>query len=83
MNDYLASYIKRIETRISVSAPVSENPKISPIAKGTVKKSAIVFAIALMISVFAVFLLEGLKKIKVTVSDSVDEVEKVWKVKVI
>jgi len=62
LNDYLASYIKRIENRISVSAPVSENPKISLIAKGTAKKSAIVFVIALMISVFASFLLEGLKK---------------------
>jgi hypothetical protein len=62
LKDYLASYIKRIENRISVSAPVTENPKISSIAKGTTKKSAIVFAIALMISVFASFLLEGLKK---------------------
>jgi hypothetical protein len=62
LKDYLASYIKRIENRISASSPVSENPKISSIAKGTAKKSTIVFAIALMISVFAAFLLEGLKK---------------------
>ena len=61
LKDYLASYIKRIENRISVSAPVSENPKISSIAKGTVKKSTIVFAIALMISVFAAFSLEVFK----------------------
>ena len=61
LKDYLASYINRIENRISVSAPVSENPKISSIAKGTVKKSTIVFAIALMISVFAAFSLEILK----------------------
>ena len=61
LKDYLASYINRIENRISVSAPVSENPKISSIAKGTVKKSTIVFAIALMISVFAAFSLEVFK----------------------
>lgn len=58
LNDYLASYIKRIENRISVSYPISENPEIFPIAKGTVKKSAIVFVIALMMSIFISLLLE-------------------------
>jgi len=62
LKDYLASYIKKIENRISVSAPVSENPKIFSIAKGTAKKSTIVFAIALMISVFAGFLMEGIQQ---------------------
>jgi hypothetical protein len=62
LKGYLNSYIKKIENRISVSAPVSENPRISSISKGTKKKSAIVFVIALMISAFAAFLLEGLKK---------------------
>ncbi len=60
----MASYIKKIENRISVSAPVSKNPKIYSIAKGTIKKSAIVFAIASMLSVFAAFLLEGFKQNK-------------------
>ena len=64
LKDYLNSYIKKIENRIAVNIPVIENPKVYPVAKGTVKKSAIVFAIALMISVFAAFLLEGLKKSK-------------------
>jgi len=64
LTDFLASYIKKIENRISVSAPVSENPKICSIAKGTTKKIAIVFAIAIMLSVFAAFLLEGLKQSK-------------------
>ena len=62
LKDYLASYIKKIENRISVSAPVSENPQISSIAKGTVRKSGLVFAVTLMMSVFASFLLERLKK---------------------
>ncbi|MBL7106022.1 MAG: hypothetical protein ISS77_00250, partial [Phycisphaerae bacterium] len=34
LKDYLASYIKAIENRISTSVPISENPKISPVAKG-------------------------------------------------
>lgn len=62
VKDYLASYIKKIENRISISAPVSKTPKISSIAKGTVKKSGTVFVVALMLSVFASFLSEGLKK---------------------
>ncbi len=68
LKNYLASYIKRIENRMSASAPVSENPKISSIAKGTAKKSTIVFAIALMISVFAAFLLEGIQKSRAQIS---------------
>ena len=64
LKDYLNSYIKKIENRIAVNIPVIENPKVYPVAKGTVKKSAIAFAIALMISVFTAFLLEGLKKSK-------------------
>jgi len=62
IKDYLASYIKKIENRISASTPVSQTPKIFSIAKGTVKKGAIVFVMALMMSVFVSFLLEGLKK---------------------
>jgi len=60
--DYLKAYIKRIENNIANVIPLVEKPKVYPVAKGTVKKSAIVFAIALILSVFAAFLLEGLKK---------------------
>lgn len=60
--DYLKAYIKRIENKIANIIPLVERPKVYPVAKGTVKKSAIVFAVALMLSVFATFLLEGLKK---------------------
>lgn len=66
--DYLKAYIKRIENKIANVIPLVERPKVYPIAKGTVKKSAIVFVIALMISVFAAFLLEGLKKSQVQAS---------------
>jgi len=60
--DYLKAYIKRIENKIANVIPLVEKPKVYPVAKGTVKKSAIVFAVALMMSVFVAFLLEGLKK---------------------
>jgi len=62
LKDYLSSYIKKIENRISVSAPVTERPKASPVPRGVTKKSTIVFAICLMISVFAAFLSEGIEK---------------------
>jgi uncharacterized protein involved in exopolysaccharide biosynthesis len=62
LKDYLSSYAKRIENRIAASVPVTENPGTYAVSKGTVKKSAIVFAVALMMSVFVAFLLEGLKK---------------------
>lgn len=62
--DYLKAYIKRTENKIANVIPLVERPKVYPLAKGTVKKSAIVFAIALMLSMFAAFLLEGLQKSK-------------------
>ena len=62
--DYLNSYIKKIENRISISAPVTEQPKVCLVAKGTKKKSAVVFAVALVISVLASLLIEGLQKSK-------------------
>ena len=68
LKDYLSSYIKRIENRIAANVPVTENPSTYAVSKGTAKKSAIVFVIALMISMFAAFLLEGLKKSQVQAS---------------
>ena len=61
LKDHLASYIKKIENRISVSNPISANPKISPIAKGTVRKSGLMFMLALMAAVFVSLISEGLK----------------------
>lgn len=63
--DYLNAYIKRIENKIANTIPLVEEPKVYPIAKGTAKKSGMVFVISLMISVFAAFLLEGLRQNKV------------------
>jgi len=63
--DYLKAYTKRIENKIANVIPLVERPKVYPVAKGTIKKSAIVFAIALMLSMFVAFLLEGLEKSQV------------------
>ena len=68
LQDYLKAYIKRIENKIANVMPLVERPKVYSVAKGTIKKSAVVFVIALMISVFASFLSEGLKKSQTHVS---------------
>jgi hypothetical protein len=62
MKDYLSSYIRNMDNEILTYKPVTEKPRIYPIAKGIVKKSGIVFVISFIISVFAAFLLEGSKK---------------------
>jgi len=61
--DYLKAYIKRVENKIASAVPLVEKPRVYPIAKGTVKKSGILFVIALMISTFAAFLLTVLSDI--------------------
>lgn len=66
--DYLKAYIKRIENKIANAIPLVERPKIYPFAKGTLKKGAIVFVVAFMLSAFAAFLMEGLKKSQVQAS---------------
>jgi hypothetical protein len=63
--DYLNAYIKKIENSISVNIPIMEVPKVYPVPKGTVKKSAIVFAIFIIITTFAAFLLEAAEKSRV------------------
>jgi len=68
LQDYLKAYIKRIENQIASIIPLVEKPKVYPVAKGTAKKSATVFVIALMISGFVAFLREGLEKNKTKLS---------------
>ncbi|MHB0946183.1 MAG: hypothetical protein ACYC3B_03320 [Sedimentisphaerales bacterium] len=60
--DYLSAHIKRVENKLTNNMPITEKPQIYPIAKGTVKKTGIVFVIAFMLSVFTAFLREGLEK---------------------
>jgi hypothetical protein len=68
LKDYLSSLIKKIDNRISAGVPITERPRIYAVSKGTVKKSAIVFAISLMISIFAAFLCEGIRKSQIPAS---------------
>ena len=59
---YLNAYIKKIENTISINIPIVEEPRVYLVPKGAVKKAAIVFAVLLMITTFAAFLLEGIQK---------------------
>ena len=59
---YLNAYIKKIENAISTNVPVIGKPRVYMVPKGAVKKAAIVFAVLLLITTFAAFLLEGIKK---------------------
>lgn len=68
LKDYLNSYIKKIENRISVGAPVTDEPKICAVGKGTARKTATVFAVLLMITIIAAFLLEGIRKARAQAS---------------
>lgn len=61
LKDFLNSYAKEIENRISASEPVSSTPRVYPIARGSIKKILLVLMAATLVSVFASFLLEGKK----------------------
>ena len=60
--DYLNAYIKKIENSMSANIPIMEVPKVYPVPKGTVKKSAIVLAIFIIVTTFAAFLLEAAER---------------------
>jgi hypothetical protein len=60
--NYLNAYIKRIENTISTNAPIIDKSSIHLIRKGAVRKSAIVFTVLLMITIFAVFFFEVVPK---------------------
>ena len=62
LRDYLNAYIKRLENTTANIIPLVEQPRVYASPKDIVKKSGLAFATALMLSVFAAFLLEGLKK---------------------
>jgi hypothetical protein len=62
LKDYISSLIKKVENRISTSAPVNASPKIYSIGKNTLKKTMVVFVAAMIISLLAAFLSEGIRK---------------------
>jgi len=61
LKDYLNSYIRKIENRMSAGAPVTRQPRIYPVAKGTLSKTAATFAICLVISMLVALVWEGLR----------------------
>jgi hypothetical protein len=64
LKDYLNAYIKRIENEMASSSPLSENPKMSAIPNGTLKKTAVIFSLAFILSIMGAFLREGLQQRK-------------------
>ena len=68
LQDYLKAYIKRTENKMANAKTLIEKPKVYSVAKGTAKKSVVVFLAAMMMSVFVSFLLEGFKKRKALAS---------------
>jgi hypothetical protein len=62
MTDYLNAYIKKTENTMSENTSIIDKPNIYPVSKGTIKYSFIVFAISLILTTFAAFLLEALKE---------------------
>ncbi len=62
LKDYLNSYIKKIENRISASAPIMQKPRVYTLARGTLKKTAITFVMLLTTVTFVAFLLESAQK---------------------
>jgi hypothetical protein len=62
--DYLSSYIKTIDNRISASAPVVEKAKVYTVSRGVSRKLLIVFVAALILSVLVAFLAEGIQQEK-------------------
>ena len=62
LRHYLSAYVKRIENVISASAPIFESPGVSPVPKGSLKKTGIVFVALLMVTTFGAFLLEAAQK---------------------
>jgi hypothetical protein len=73
LKDHLDAYIKRIENKIASVMPLVEKPKVYPVAKGTVQKSTVVFVAALMISIFASFLLDAMKNARSQVLTALSE----------
>lgn len=65
LKDYLSSYLKRIQNRISAGTPVSEKPEIYLVPKRIPKKVASVFIGLIIISIFAAFLLDSFQKTQV------------------
>ncbi len=60
--NYLNSYINKMENAISANTALIENPKIDFASKDIFKKSSIVFLLLLIMTMFLAFLLEAAQK---------------------
>jgi hypothetical protein len=62
LEKHLRLLVKRIESRISVSSPLVDNPSIVIIGKGAVKKITVVYFASFLMSVCAAFLISAIRK---------------------
>lgn len=62
LRSYLSAYIKKIENTMSAHTPIVENPRVSSVPKGSLKKTGIVFVALLMVTTFGAFLWEAAQK---------------------
>jgi len=58
----LKAYIKRIESTMATTSPVVGKPSVYPVSKGTGRKTGTVFAVLLIATILAAFLLENIPK---------------------
>lgn len=68
IQDYLSSYKKTVMNSTLSGRPVSESPRIEAVSKGLVRKTDVAFGIALVASVFAAFMIEGVRRQRLAVS---------------
>ena len=64
LNDYVNAYIQKIGNIIYSNTPLVEEPEISQIPRGIVKKSVVVCTVLLMITTLIAFLKEAVRKNK-------------------
>jgi len=62
VRDYLAAYLKRVENEMAAVVPVVDKPAIHAVARGIVKRTGLVFAVACLLSIFGAFMGEGLRR---------------------
>ncbi|MFH1716075.1 MAG: hypothetical protein ABIF19_01880 [Planctomycetota bacterium] len=59
---YLRAYIKRIENTMATTKPVVGKPGVYRVPKGTGRRTGTMFAVLLMVTILAAFLLENIPK---------------------
>lgn len=64
LNDYVTAYIQKIENIVFNNTPLVEEPAISLIPRGIVKKSIVICAVLLMVTTLIAFLKEAVQKNK-------------------